>query len=124
MTMRSRQLHIAVVFVWALAHGVWMGAGMHAFTALGSSTPNKGEGRAVCATCVHYDASSESIANAAAAGDACAVCKLSTVLPEVASIHTPITFEPLPAHTAPLALEEGQRSITAHLFPLAHAPPV
>lgn len=123
MPMRSRQLHIAVVFVWALAHGVWMGAGMHAFTALGANTPNKGGARAVCATCVHFD-SSESISNTPAAGDACAVCKLSTVLPEVASIQTTVVGEVLSAHTAPLALEESPRANTAHLFPLAHAPPI
>ena len=123
--MRNRHLHIAVVFVWALAHGVWMGAGMHSFAALGtrSETANNGGRGAICASCVRFDTPTISDVSLRSS-DPCAVCKLSTVLPELAQVHTFVASGALPVHSSPASLEEIDRSFTAHLFPLAHAPPV
>lgn len=127
--MRNRHLNIAVVFVWALAHGVWMGAGMHAFTELGGradAAANKGGGSSLCASCVRFGASSTktSLSENMTSADECAVCKLSTVLPEVSPIRSVVVGGALPIHTAPAALTETVRSFNANLFPLAHAPPV
>lgn len=111
-----RRFHVALVFVWALAHGMWMGAVWHAAGAHGSTES--------AASPCHCRAKSaqHNVTNAAVQTPNCAVCALATIAPE-----QPAQFAlPLLPYgeisIATVLLREIPRGCEAHLPP-GRAPP-
>jgi hypothetical protein len=121
--MRDRRIHIAIAFVWALAHGVWMGAGMHSFSDVGArlSATNKG-GAPSCAGCQFIPDAPQADSTLARSGG-CAVCELSTVLPEAASIPMPVISAAPAIFAEPISFIMAAPACVACELPPAHAPP-
>ena len=120
--MRRRHFNIAIVFVWALAHGVWIGAGMHSLSDVGSRL-NTAKGRvSACAGCRSAVDSREAQSLSSSAG--CSICQLSTVLPETASVSLPVIYFAPVVFAAPQPFAGIAPSFDACALPPTHAPPV
>jgi len=118
--MRQRTFKIIVVFVWALAHGAWIGASWHAASepSLSSSAENR------CHSCRHPVELTKTASVSDAREHHCQICQLSTLLPDVPA-HAQIALFGAPAEFAsPAQLTEHCRISPEYALPPAHAPPV
>lgn len=127
MTYARRRIGIPLVMVWALAQGMWIGAGWHAssqfkFTADSSSTHS--------CSCAFHPSSftpgrSAPVVNSAnaAAVDACPFCVLGALAPDVPVVAVPETVLPTPplecVHILPLDAPPFSPAL-----PPSRAPPV
>lgn len=110
-----RRFHIALVFVWALAHGMWMGAVWHSASAHGAVTfKNPG-------TCCGARGS-DRLTNAPAAAPSCAVCALATVAPDQPPVLASFALPAPVIFTTAILFRETPRACVAELPP-SRAPP-
>ena len=122
MSTHKRSFKIALVFVWALAHGAWMGAGWHAAgeQTFQSRTP---EQRFACA-CRREAASTPTPLLSDAGNSAkCAICQLSTLLPDIPAHAIYPVLPPLPDFLQPLGPGEGHLAIHFDELPPQRGPP-
>jgi hypothetical protein len=118
---QRRFFNIAIVFVWALAHGVWIGAGWHA----ASETSANASARSGfhCACSQSAPKTGAPVASEAAKADVCSVCQLSMVLPDVPAPQLSVALEPLVEPFGPLAFSTEHLSSCLNRLPPQRGPP-
>ena len=122
--MRDHNVKILVVFVWALAHGIWMGAGWHAAEVYRPNS-NTATSALTCAGCTRQFSSRSSPRDQMTDANpaVCHVCQLSSVMPDVPEIAALSLSAVIPTFAEPQALP-AQRCITPDFtLPLTLAPP-
>jgi hypothetical protein len=118
---QRRFFNIALVFVWALAHGVWIGAGWHASSETAADTSTA---QAFHCACAKFQSQTHtSVAGEAKNADACSICQLSTLLPDVPAPQWAAIHEPRVLQIGPLAISNEHQDTFQDCLPPQRGPP-
>jgi hypothetical protein len=118
---QRRYFNIAIVFVWALAHGVWIGAGWHAASETSADASARSGFHCACAQSASKTGAP--VASEAATADICSLCQLSVVLPDVPAPQLSVAPEPFVEPAGPLALSVEHRNSFLNRLPPQRGPP-
>lgn len=116
----KRRIGVPLILLWALAHGMWIGAGMHAGTQLELGAPRE---RLTCAcACLSVKPTSQLRSANATSAQACAVCALGIIAPDVPIVTVIATVPPLPTPRASIVVV-AERIAAPQFLPPSRAPP-
>ena len=122
--MRLRRIRLPLILLWALAHGVWMGAGWHAGSQLGFADAQTTKAAPCsCAWRPVAKHAAQLTRTQATAAHGCAVCELGLVAPEVPATFQVATVAPV-IPTRGFACFSHEVSAAPTFLPPSRAPPV
>jgi hypothetical protein len=126
MSRSKRRIGVPLILLWALAHGMWIGAGLHAGSQLNFEVPAVAplaSHSCACAWTPHTKQSSQLSSINPTVAQSCAVCALGIVVPEVPVVTVIIAVPPLPAPRT-VAFTPIENSTESQFLPPSRAPPI
>jgi hypothetical protein len=123
MTYARRRIGIPLAFLWALAQGMWIGAGWHASSQFGVS--GYGAAKTQHCNCTYESRSHAPKAVLSAqvkSADACPFCILGALSPDVPAVFA-IESPALPQPVCATPVRSDCSSVNAMVLPPSRAPP-